>query len=140
MSSDRQTPRRWHALVVSLLSRIPIAFDHNDTTRDTDGRIGFLSTYPEVHALGWGLGFGLTLGLSLAYSRSVTLAAGAAVVRTVMYAHTGREVEVMGRGVELPARYLRQIRREPHYLDGGVVAGVLVGVGVVVAAGLPFWF
>jgi len=130
-----------HDWFMRLIARIPIRFDYRDTeSGDTDDRTGFASTHGEVHALGWGLGFGLALGLSLAYSWSVTLAAGAATLRTVLYAHTGREIQVGGRGVELPAKYLGQIRRDPHYLDGGVVAGVVLGLGVVAWSGIGFWF
>lgn len=30
----------------------------------------------------------------------------------------------------MPTRYLGQIRKEPHYLDGGVVLGAVVTAGV----------
>lgn len=117
----------------------PISFDHNDRDRDRDNRTGFLSTYPEVHAVGWGLGHGLPLGLSLAFAPAVTLAAAATVARGMLYAHTGREIKVFGRAVEIPARYLRQIRREPHYFDGAVVAGALLGWTLTLRAGLELW-
>lgn len=85
-------------------------------------------------------GLGIALIASLTIGQTALMLVGAAIVRAVYYAHTGRWAEIAGKKIYMPTRYLRQIRKEPHYLDGGVVFRVvaaasveLVTVGHVVA-------
>jgi hypothetical protein len=98
---------------------LPIAVSESDSKYD-----GPFSTYTEWHAALLGAGLGFAFLLAVAYDGSAAVAMGAVVARTVHFAHTGRTVTVAGREIELPAKYLRQIKREPHYLDGGILLGV----------------
>lgn len=104
------------------LERLPVTLEEKDGDYN-----GPLSTFKEWHSATLGLGLGLALALSLALVGEAAGATVAAVViRTVLYAHTGKEVEIAGKAVELPAKYLRQIRAEPHYLDGGIALGFVL--------------
>lgn len=105
--------------------RLPVAM-----TEAGSDYAGPLSTYPEWHALALGAGLGVALVASLAIGQTLMLLAAGAVVRAVYYAHTGKRAEIAGKKIDMPTRYLRQIRKEPHYLDGGVVLGTVTAAGV----------
>jgi len=114
---------------MSLRDRVPIAM-----TEDGSDYNGPLSTYPEWHAATIGVGLGIALVLGLALNAVPLPIVGAAVARPILYAHTGRRIEIAGRKVDMPTKYLRQIRSEPHYLDGGVALTLMSYITMTVIA------
>lgn len=136
----RGRARRVHDWLMRLVERVPISFDYRDGEGDTDGRTGFASTYPEVHNLGWGFGHGAALAAALVIGPQVSLAAAAVCARTLLYAYTGREIEVAGRAVELPAKYLKQLHRDPHYFSGALAASTAACLALFEVYGVPMWF
>lgn len=88
------------------------------TGESNTDRDGFLSHKAETHALGMGLAAGFYFG-ARGETRLLSVVYGAAVYGKAHWANGQRR------------RLLMDIRKEPHYALGGVVAGV--GLGAVLS-------
>lgn len=88
-------------------------------------------TFQEVHAFTWG--FGLT-ALAVATGSQLLMAT---VVGLALFAFTGRWAKAKAMGVDVEDYVKKQIRREPQYFLGGVVAGAAVGHAVYVLGFVP---
>jgi hypothetical protein len=105
---------------------LPITFKEDEGPYD-----GVLSTYKEWHAGILGVGVGIAIVLATLVGQSAVMAIAALAVRLAVYALTGRRAAIGDRPVDLPEALMGQLRDEPHYYFGGLVAGA-VGTGVTV--------
>ena len=107
-------------------------------TESGSPRDGAFSYAAETHAFCWGVG--LAFGLVLAYRFVPSLVApiGMSLATLLVYAYSDRHERA--KAAQVPVEVVKQAEKEPHYLSGGVVVGLLLG-GLVVLGGpvLALW-
>lgn len=97
-------------------------------------RDGLFSHRAESHAGVWGAGLGLLLVLTAVYAPGYTSEVLAVAASLVVYALGEREAEV--KDAQVPRSVIKEVRKEPQYLLGFFIAGVLFGLGVVAVLGV----
>lgn len=97
-------------------------YSQASTEADTD-YYGFLSYAVEWHAFTWGLFLGVATGAGLIVAPELAQTLLTAFVAIVAWIYTGREP----RTIDLDERYLRQIKKEPHYFIGAWAIGMIPG-------------
>ena len=102
------------------------AASESDSSRD-----GLFSYRSETHAFTWGLGLGLLIVLCLAFAREHLRTVLGAAGTLVSYAFLDRGQKA--RDAPVPESVAREAEKEPQYLLGGLVSGVVFGLIVVLA-------
>lgn len=97
-------------------------------------RNGLFSHKAETHAGVWGGGLGLLSVLTAVYAPGYTSGVVAVAASLVVYALGEREAEV--KDTQIPREVIDEARREPQYLLGCFIGGVVLGVLVVWVLGV----